>query len=258
MPNETHDAIVDSQFGAQARAYLASPVHATGQDLEDMARLIGAHPGARALDLGCGSGHAAFPLAPLVGSVVACDLSEAMLAVVAEEATRRRVGNLTTQQASVEALPFASESFDLVVTRFSAHHWTHVRAGLDELRRVLRPNGLAVVIDAIAPPAPLLNTWLQALELLRDPSHVRNYTLDEWRELLRAAGLSPAPPTTYRLRLDFASWIGRMRTAPELVAAIRALQLRAGAEVRRHFAIEQHGSFVIETMLVAASAQSGA
>ena len=82
----SHNENVDSQFGPQAHAYLASPVHAQGEDLERMAGLVGRRPDAVALDLGCGGGHAAFRLAPLVGKVVACDLSEAMLGVVAGEA----------------------------------------------------------------------------------------------------------------------------------------------------------------------------
>ncbi len=221
-----------------------------------MVRLVGTRPGAAALDIGCGSGHVAFQLAPLVRSVVACDLSDAMLAVVAEEAARRGLANVTACRAPADALPFYPASFDVVVTRFSAHHWTDARAGLAELRRVLRPGGLAVVIDAFAPPAPLLDTWLQVLELLRDPSHVRNYALAEWQAMLSAAGLLLADARTYRLRLDFASWTGRMRTPPELVAAIRALQRRAGTEVVRHFAIEDDGSFTLDTMLMTASAEA--
>ena len=108
MNPETHQAIVSSQFSPQARSYLTSAVHAGGEDLDLMARLVGKRPGAFALDMGCGGGHATFRLAPLVEKVVAYDLSEAMLAVVAEEAEHRGLSNVVAKQGAAETsdLPF--------------------------------------------------------------------------------------------------------------------------------------------------------
>ena len=55
--------------------------------------------------------------------VVAYDLSAEMLDVVAEAAEERGLRNIKTQQGVVESLPFEDASFDLVVSRYSAHHW---------------------------------------------------------------------------------------------------------------------------------------
>jgi len=250
MAIETHDAIVSQQFSPRAQAYLTSAVHASGEDLEHMARLVGEQPHARALDMGCGGGHAAFKLAPLVGQVVACDLSEAMLTVVADEAQRRGIRNLVTLQGAAETLPGPMASFDVVVSRYSAHHWQNLPGGLAQMRRVLKPGGLAVFMDVVSPGQPLLDTWLQTLELLRDPSHVRNASLAEWRTHLASAGFAVGPATTYRLRLEFSAWIARMQTPPAHVQAIRSLQRRAGAEVMEHFAIEEDGSFTVDTVLI--------
>ncbi len=109
-------------------------------------------------------------------------------------------------------------------------------------------------MDVASPGVPLLDTWLQTLELLRDPSHVRNASVTEWRALLGAAGLSIDTVKAYRLRLEFSSWIARMKTPPEHVAAIRSLQRRAGAEVVKHFCIEDDGSFTVDTVLISAKA----
>jgi ubiquinone/menaquinone biosynthesis C-methylase UbiE len=254
MPSESHDAIVSSQFSSQARSYLTSEVHATGEDLEEMSRQVGRRSAAVVLDLGCGGGHASFRLAPLVKRVVAYDLSAAMLEVVAGEASRRGLDNVVTRRGSAEDLPYPPASFDAVVTRYSAHHWGDLRAGVAQMRRVLKPGGLAVIMDTVAPEAPLLDTWLQALELLRDPSHVRNHTVSTWAEVLTAAGLVVRETRRYRLRLELASWLGRMNTPEPHVVAIRSLQGRADAEVARHFAFEEDGSFTIDTMLMAAEA----
>src|SRR6185437_12969138 len=134
----------------------------------------------RALDLGCGGGHVSFAVAPHVCEVVAYDLSAEMLAVVATAAHERGLRNLATQQGVAERLPFADASFDYVFSRWSAHHWRDLEAGLREAARVLKPGGTAVFIDTATPAQALLDTFLQAIELLRDPSHVRDYSQVEW------------------------------------------------------------------------------
>ncbi|GGY24909.1 S-adenosyl-L-methionine (SAM)-dependent methyltransferase PhcB [Paludibacterium paludis] len=217
-----------------------------------MMELIGARPGELALDLGCGGGHAAFRLAPLAAHVIACDLSADMLGVATREAARRGLGNLTACRARAETLPFADHCFDVAVSRFSAHHWRDFAAGLAEVRRVLKPGGLAVFMDVVSPGPALPDTWLQTLELLRDPSHVRDHSLDEWRESLGRAGFEPAPADTFRLRLEFDDWTGRMGVPADRALAIRSLQKQACAEVADHFAFGEDGSFTVDTMLIAA------
>jgi ubiquinone/menaquinone biosynthesis C-methylase UbiE len=248
----THDTTVLEQYDSRAQAYLASAVHAGGADLERMAALVGHRPDAIVLDLGCGGGHVAFRLAGLVGTVVAYDLSAPMLDTVAAEAQRRGLDNIVTKQGAAETLPCPSAAFDVVATRYSAHHWGRFADGLAQMRRVVKPDGLALFMDVVSPGVPLLDTWLQTLELLRDPSHVRNASVAEWRATLAAAGFAVDDVVTYRLRLEFGSWIARMRTPDVQVAAIRALHARAPAEVRDHFELGDDGSFTVDTALIVA------
>ena len=252
MTAENHDSLVETQFSTQASAYITSAVHAEGEDLHELAELLRGRPNARVLDLGCGAGHVSFRLAPHVREVVAYDLSPTMLDVVEREAVKRGLGNIVTRLGPVEHLPFENGVFDAVVSRYSAHHWSDFGAGLTEARRVLTTGGCAGFVDVVAPNAPLFDTHLQTMELLRDPSHLRNYKLDEWRQALRSAGFQPGPATLRRLRLDFTSWVGRMDTPPLLIEAIRALQARMPAEGLRHFAVEPDGSFTLDTMTIAA------
>lgn len=254
MPSPTHEAMVASQFGPRAEAYASSAVHAQGEDLRQIAEAAEARRPARALDLGCGAGHAAFCIAPHAGEVVAYDLSPEMLAVVARGAAERGLAHVVTRQGAVEALPFERASFDLVVTRYSAHHWHDLAAGLREARRVLAPGGRMVVSDLASPGPGPRDTFLQAIELLRDPSHVRNLSCDEWTRALREAGFSPGAPVRRRLRLEFASWVGRMRTPAVHVEAIRSLQAGASRDVAEHFVLEPDGSFTAETATIEATA----
>ena len=245
-----HDDRVRAQFDPRANAYLASAVHAAGADLDAMAAALSRRKVGSVLDAGCGGGHVTFRLAPLAERVVACDLSSSMLETVAGEAARRGLSHVETRQASVEALPFAEGSFDVVATRFSAHHWRDLGAGLAEMRRVLKPGGIALFADVVAPDEPLFDTWLQSLELLRDPSHVRNRSVAEWNALLDKAGFGPGEVTSYRLPLAFGPWIERMRTVEDHVRAIRSLQDQATAEVKDYFALEADGSFTLDTALI--------
>ena len=249
-----HAALVQKQFSPRAASYVASPVHAQGKDLERLAAWAREHHPEHVLDLGCGGGHVSFTVAPHAGRVVACDPSSAMLEAVAKEAQTRRLGNIELREAWAERLPFEAASFELVASRFSAHHWQKLDPGLAEARRVLRPGGTAIFIDTVAPPVPLLDTlldtlmdtWLQTIELMRDPSHVRDWSVAEWVAALQAAGFAPGAPDISRRRLEFNSWVERMATPPSMTAAIRALQQQAPEEVRRHFAIEADGSFQID------------
>ncbi len=249
MTKQTQDALVVQQFGTRAKDYLVSAVHAAGADLAALAALAHGRSDARALDMGTGGGHVAYAVAPHVAEIVAYDLSDDMLAVVAAAAAERGLSNVVTRQGRAESLPFPDAHFDIVLSRYSAHHWGDFDAGLREAARVAKPGATVGFVDCVSAGTAALDTFLQAVELLRDTSHVRDRSRAEWEDSAARAGLLGGSVSAFRVRLDFASWIARMRTPPEMVAAIRALQAAASDHVRRHFAIEPDGSFTIDVVL---------
>ena len=109
-------------------------------------------------------------------------------------------------------LPFADASFDVVISRYSAHHWHDVGQALREVKRVLKPGGVMIIMDVMSPGHPVRDVWLQTVEALRDTSHVRNYSSGEWLALANDAGLAINHLLTDRLPLEFSSWVARMRT----------------------------------------------
>lgn len=244
------------RFGAVASAYLASAVHARGADLERLTGL--ARPGLVALDLGCGAGHAGFALAAGGAEVTAYDPAPEMLAVVAAEAQRRGLAGLHTRQGGAERLPFPDAGFDLVVSRYSAHHWSDVPAALQEAARVLKPGGSLIVIDVVAPETPLFDTVLQTVETLRDPSHVRDYRVSEWSAMFRAAGFRPPAARAWRVATEFESWTARMRTPVARAAAIRDVFAGAPAEARAYFEVQPDASFVLDVAWLQAMVATGA
>ena len=244
--DRTQDTLVVERFGRQASAYLGSAVHAQGADLAALGALV--TRGCRVLDLGCGGGHVAYAAAEAgAGEVVACDLSTEMLAVVAAEAATRGLGTIRTEQASAERLPFADAAFDVVLSRYSAHHWGDFETGVREAARVLRRGGVAGFADCVSAVPGAHDSFLQATELLRDTSHVRDRSVAEWTDAATRAGLMTVQATAGRARMEFSSWNARIATPPEMAFALRALQAAMSTTVREHFAVEPDGSFTIDT-----------
>lgn len=243
---ETQQEFAATHYGPRAADYVTSAVHAAGPDLDRMEAMLAGRGEAVLLDLGCGGGHVSYRAAPHVARVVAVDVTEAMLAQVQAQAAARGLENIVTRAGGAEKLPFAAGSFDVVVSRFSAHHWQDFAAGLREARRVLKPGGMGLFIDTVAPAEAGLDTYLQTIEMLRDPSHVRNYSVAEWAAALAAAGFGLQAYESRALALDFADWTARTRTPAAMQAAIRLLQEGAPEAAKTRFATDGAGNFAIE------------
>ena len=249
----SHDDAVLEQFDSRASAYLTSAVHATGPDLEQAVQQVRQlRSRVSMLDVGCGAGHLSFALAPFFETAVATDVSPSMLATARAAAVQRGLPQIQVRQANAETLPFADGTFDLVCSRYSAHHWHDLAAALREMRRVARPGGTLLMIDLLGDESPVVDTHLQTIELLRDPSHVRDYSPSQWRRYFQSAGLVLQQESSWITRLEFRSWIERMRTPPASVAAIRALLAQASGQVRAGLAVEMDGSFAPRTGLFCA------
>lgn len=248
---------VQRQFSQVAANYSTSAVHATGAEFARMLQLARLDGTESVLDAGCGPGHTALTFAPHVAQVVAVDLSNSMLDVGRALAAQRAITNAEFRRADVERLPFASGAFDLVATRFSAHHWPNPGAALTEFQRVLRPaagrEAQLLLVDVVSYDDPVLDTHLQAIELLRDPSHVRDHTVGQWLTMLAVAGFQPAVDSEWELRIDFTSWVERMRTPAPAVTMIRTLLDQAPAEVRHALKVEPDSSFTLRCALLRAT-----
>ena len=226
---------VQTRFGEVAANYLASAVHASGADLELMARNAPLRPDSVVLDAGCGAGHTAMAFAPDVARVYACDFTGAMLKQVELLAMQRGAANVTPQLADIEYLPFPDDSFDIVTSRYSAHHWQHPERAIDEIGRVLKDKGSFIISDIMASEDYAQDTLLQTIELLRDPSHVRDYRISEWRALLSASGFRAELIHKFDLELHFRKWTTRMETPRQNREMIKSIFREASHDIRRGF-----------------------
>ena len=242
---------VRRQFGAVAAAYAVSPVHQSGPDLDALVREAALTGTEEAIDLGCGAGHAAHRIAPLVRRVVAFDLTQEMLEVAASLAEAKGLTNIEFRRGDVTALPFADSSFDVVTSRYSAHHYPDPARAVREAARVLRPGGRFLLVDTVAPEDPALDTFCNAFEITRDPSHVRNARVSEWTGFFEAAGFAASVPFQMELRIDAEAWVARAGTPADRVAGLRALFGAATPAACERFSISlSPWSFTIPVALV--------
>jgi ubiquinone/menaquinone biosynthesis C-methylase UbiE len=250
----TQHQVNQQQYQNKSQAYLNSTVHAQGKEFAKMQHLVQSHQLKRVLDLGCGGGHVSYQIAPFADEVMAYDLTPSMVKLVAEQAKQKGFDHIMTQQGAAESLPFADQRFDAVITRYSAHHWQNVAQAMAEIRRVLAPQGKVIIVDILGHSNPVMDTFFQSIETIRDPSHVRNYSLQEWMRFAEYTGFRVETIEKQYLDLEFKSWTERMQTPEYAIQTIRDLQKKASDQTRHYYRIQADGSFTSEVMYLVLSA----
>lgn len=232
---------VQEIFGASADAYVTSTVHAKGASLNRLVELLVPQVDWQVLDVATGGGHTAFILAPHVAQVVATDITPEMLANTAKGAAERKLTNVSTEMADAESLPFPDDYFDCVTCRIAAHHFPDNGRFLSEAARVLKPGGVMALVDNVVPGSRLrgkkaniqreAGKYVNAFEKLRDPSHGRALSVDEWLDLFVDVGFSDIHQETHRKKMDFDSWTDRLHVTPENRIRLKAMLLQAPTAV---------------------------
>lgn len=243
-----------AQWAAVAERYGSGWSHAAGPDLGWMVDAAAPRSTDRAIDVGAGAGHAALALAPHVAHVDAIDPTPEMLAVAARLAADRGVANVTWVEARAAALPYPEGAIDVAISRFSIHHWPDPATAFREIARVLRPGGRAVFVDLVAPEEAGLDTFLNAVEILRDPTHGRSLRRSDWLAALGAAGLAGGIVREWRFRHATEDWLARTAPAPWRADAVRRLLREAPKAARAAFEIAPDGSgLTVGAVVVAAT-----
>lgn len=215
-----------SEFTRQAEAMAASPAFRDDWVTERFVRALERCGGGRILDLACGPGLLIDAAAPTAALTIGADLTWAML-----QKARQRVvkGRVAFVQAHAAALPFADATFDAAITRLSFHHLRDVPHVLAELRRRIKVGGWLIAADIVSSPDPDEAMLHNALEQLRDPTHIGMMSSEALRGAIEAAGFTLQDEQSWRQRRRFDEWAAIVndpaRTAP-LRHLIRALARR--------------------------------
>ena len=177
----------------RADAYRTSVTHASDADLDTVVEMCNPHEGKKFLDVASGGGHVARRLREHGAEVVTLDPSPGMQADVV---------------APAEHIPFADGSFDCVVTRIAAHHFSEIGEAIGEI----------VIEDTL-----YISEEHEEAEKLRDPSHVRSYSEEEWRDMLVDAGLEIERVEYFEKTHQTDEWLARTECAGEAAERVREL-----------------------------------
>ena len=174
------------------------------------------------LDVACGPGVVTAALAPNATSVVAFDATEQMLDKAKARCAKAGVSNVAFKNGDAERLPFADGEFDGAVTRAAIHHFANPQRAISEMFRVLRPGGVAVFADVISSEDADESQLHNAIERLRDPSHVRMLSASELQSAARGAGFRGLQATTWDMNRELEEWFSIVRD-PARVEPIRII-----------------------------------
>ena len=225
-------SLVQSQFGANAERYATSRIHAEGESLSRLLEAVAPRADWEAIDLATGPGHTALAFAPKVKHVIASDVTPEMLQVARGLAEKRGLTNVTFAEIAAEKLPFPDASFDLVTCRTAPHHFADVPAFVAEVARVLRPGGVFGLVDNISPDDPKAAAPYNEFEKLRDPSHGRCLSENEWLELISRIGLVVRHRDILTKEIELEGWAGRMQASPLTKERLRGILRGASGGLR--------------------------
>src|SRR6202051_2382068 len=237
---QDHENRVRNEFTRQAETFSASAAITDAALTQRFVTALGEAVPGSVLDVACGPGILSAAIAKTARQVVAFDLTPQMLKKAAQRCSEAGVDNVTFREGNAAELPFADAAFDAVVTRLSVPHFDRPSRVIEEIFRVLRPGGSFVIADVISSEVPAEAELQNAIEILRDPSHVRMLPGSELTSLVRGAGFAIKSVTTWDKPREFEEWMGIVNDAsrvPPVRAVVRALA-SAGASAGMGLAVE--------------------
>ena len=223
------------QYAGVAPAYARSESHGGGEDLDWFrARACSVMPTA-ALDVACGGGFSTRALLGAGHRVVATDLTPESVAAACGTTD---IGRVLWAAGAAEQLPVRDGSVGIVGCRIAAHHFGDPARFVDEVVRVLRPGGLLLVVDTTAPEDDELARWLDDVERLRDPSHVRARPVSWWRAVCAGAGLRVDEVQAVSKRHPLEPWLARSGCIGAAAEEVRRRFREAPDAAKATFVIE--------------------
>ncbi|WP_458414768.1 class I SAM-dependent methyltransferase [Schinkia sp. CFF1] len=227
---------VKDVFGKNAEAYVTSESHSKGGDLSLLASWLQPQKDWVILDIATGGGHVAKTLSPHVATVIVTDLTEQMLSN-----TRKHLNedykNMFYVIADAENLPFLEGTFDAVTCRIAPHHFPNPKEFILEVARVLKPGGKFLLIDNVAPEEENLDVFMNTVEKLRDESHVRCLTVNEWRNHFKAANLQELQSLNRKKTFQFQSWVARTADSQEQMEKVEQYIVATNEEIQNYFSV---------------------
>jgi SAM-dependent methyltransferase len=194
----THQEMIVDQFSRQAIPFTRVPGHLDAIGL--LLEMTQARANDTVLDVACGPGLVACEFAQRCSHVTGIDITPAMIEQAEQRQREQGLANLTWSVGNVLPLPYANDSFSLVITRYSFHHFLKPRQVLDEMIRVCRPGGRVMVADVAMAPDKV--AAYDQLEIMRDPSHTHALSPVEFCNLFLGSRLYACRQGSYNVEIE--------------------------------------------------------
>jgi SAM-dependent methyltransferase len=202
MASDPTQVWASTEAAERWRLSAAQRQQALGPVTEQMLDAVGLKPGFRVLDLAAGTGDTSILAARRVGpqgSVLAVDISAAMLAEAASAARQAGLTTVETLVSDIVSLEVPAHSFDAAISRFGLMFLTNIVEGLRRIRRALKPAArLAAVVWSTQERNPYLAIPLAVAEAF-------GRGLDEASPMRRATSLSG--PGVFQAALEQAGFV---------------------------------------------------
>jgi ubiquinone/menaquinone biosynthesis C-methylase UbiE len=193
-----HQAKIIDQFSRQAIPFTQVPGHFDAMQI--LIELSGVNQNDTVLDVACGPGLVACEFATHAGHVTGMDITPAMIEQAKKRQQELNLENLAWAIGDAVPLPYADNSFSLVITRYSFHHLLAPEKALSEMIRVCRPGGLIMVAD-VAMESSKSESY-DRLEIMRDPSHTHALTHEEFAALFQNPRLLDCRRSAYGVDIE--------------------------------------------------------
>ncbi|WP_373895962.1 class I SAM-dependent methyltransferase [Virgibacillus natechei] len=223
-------------FSKNKEAYVTSSTHSKGSDLSLLTEWLNPQSTMSVVDIATGGGHVAKQLSPYVKSVIATDITKEMLENTASHLTS--FTNIDYVVADAEHLPFLDNIFDIATCRIAAHHFPNPEQFISEVHRVLKPNGIFLLIDNVASEEPEYDVFYNSLEKMRDYSHVRSLKISEWKHLLLQNNLSIMDQQQRKKTLPYEAWVNRTMETKEAIDRVSNFIMNASEELQHYYQVE--------------------
>jgi ubiquinone/menaquinone biosynthesis C-methylase UbiE len=248
LPSDAkHQERVLQEFNDRAEAFATAPAITDPEALKLLLEMSGANPRDTVLDVACGAGVVLCAFARVVRHATGIDITPAMIQRAQSLQQEDRLINISWNTGDSRRLPYADDTFSIVLTRYSFHHMEQPAVTFSEMLRVCAPGGTLLVADVCASSEPAHAAIFNTMERLRDPSHVRALPKEELTALFQTVGLKDPRTASYSLEFSLRDLLQHSSASSRDLQRIREIVLHQLAAPQPAFPVHETNGEAILT-----------
>ncbi len=186
---DSHTQKIQKQFNRQANEYAQTNQAKDARAMNGLVKLTKTSRSSQTLDVACGPGRLTMAFARQAKHATGLDVTENLLDIGRTEASKLGIDNIEFTFGSALEIPFENDAFDTVSCRAAFHHFSEPEQVLNEMARVLKPEGEILIADILGNEDATKASNHDELEQLCDPTHVRCISKSDFQNLFDATGL---------------------------------------------------------------------